>query len=585
MLRHEPDRKGAPITRTSHDLVVDDAGLAELRTPRDDLVGERADGDDRFVLDHGPFERYERTLIVAPAPEGRHRVTESFAYQLALPVWSVLFALPMRLGLYHRRTPWWAPPDRLDARAARVMALLACIQIVDGYLGTVISQTITFAADEFDRGDTAQGVTLAVIRLGVLVALGVMFLADRKGRRRLLLATATAAVLFTALGALGGSQLFARGLTTGMGILIGVYAAEELPRGARAYGLSVLALAAALGAGMAVWVLPVADLHEAGWRIVYVVPLLSLFGLAAVGRRLPESRRFEANMPEAAPHDRDGAAKQPGIEHRRLLLLAAVAFLFLVFAAPASQFQNDFLKDHRGFTASGITLYTILTTTPAGIGIFMAGRLADTRGRRGVASIGLLGGTAFLVASYYATGGLMWGAHLVGVVVGSLTVAMGTGQRPHRHPRRDGPRLGPAAGGLPERPLRQLRPRLRNRRDRPAAGSRTGALALPRDGEGRTRGPQPRRRPDRLRRRNSAYSCASQASTASATASSAPFRSWRFPVSHTVVTGPGIDPRCSANSSGEPNGSRSPETNRHGTSIAGKWSTRRFSGLSGGCSG
>ena len=432
MLRHAPDRKGAPITRTSHDLVVDDAGLAELRTPRDDLVGERADGDDRFVLDHGPFERYERTLVVAPAPEGRHRVTESFAYQLALPVWSVLFALPMRLGLHHRRTPWWAPPDRLDARAARVMALLACIQIVDGYLGTVISQTITFAADEFDRGDTAQGVTLAVIRLGVLVALGVMFLADRKGRRRLLLATATAAVLFTALGALstglwflGGSQLFARGLTTGMGILIGVYAAEELPRGARAYGLSVLVLAAALGAGMAVWVLPVADLHEAGWRIVYVVPLLSLFGLAAVGRQLPESRRFEANMPEANPHDRDGAAEQPGIEYRRLLLLAAVAFLFLVFAAPASQFQNDFLKDHRGFTASGITLYTILTTTPAGIGIFMAGRLADTRGRRGVASIGLLGGTAFLVASYYATGGLMWGAHLAGVVVGSLTVAMG----------------------------------------------------------------------------------------------------------------------------------------------------------------
>ena len=406
--------------------MVDDAGLAELRTPRDDLVGERTDGDDRFVLDHGPFERYERTLVVAQAPDGRHRVTESFAYRMALPVWSVLFALPMRLGLRRRRTPWWAPPDRLDARAARVMALLACIQVVDGYLGTVISQTITFAADEFDRGDTAQGVTLAAIRLGVLVALGVMFLADRKGRRRLLLATATAAVLCTALGALspglwflGGSQLFARGLTTGMGILIGVYAAEELPRGARAYGLSVLALAAALGAGMAVWVLPVADLHEAGWRIVYVVPLLSLLGVAAVGRRLPESRRYTAN-----PVDVE-VAERSGIEGRRLLLLAAVAFLFLVFAAPASQFQNDFLKDHRGFTASGITLYTILTTTPAGVAIFMAGRLADTRGRRGVASIGLLGGTAFLVASYYASGGLMWGAHLVGVVVGSLTVAMG----------------------------------------------------------------------------------------------------------------------------------------------------------------
>ena len=381
------------------------------------------------MLDHGPFTDYERTLTVVPAPDGRHRVTESFTYRLALPVWWVVFALPVRLGLRHRRNPWWAPPHRLDARAARVMALLACVQVVDGYLGTVISQTITFAADEFDRGDTAQGVTLAVIRLGVLVALGVVFLADRKGRRRLLLATATAAVLCTSLGALspglwflGGSQLVARGLTTGMGILIGVYAAEELPRGSRAWGLSVLALSAALGAGMAVWVLPVADLHEAGWRIVYVVPLLSLLGLAAVGRRLPESRRFTANAPSP---DADEAPGRTGIEGRRLLLLAAVAFLFLVFAAPASQFQNDFLKDHRGFTASGITLYTILTTTPAGVGIFLAGRLADTRGRRGVATVGLLGGTTFLVLSYHASGVAMWGAHLVGVVVGSLTVAMG----------------------------------------------------------------------------------------------------------------------------------------------------------------
>ena len=495
MLRHAPDRKEAPITRTSHDLVVDDAALAELRTPRDDLVGERTDGDDRFVLDHGPFDRYERTLAVSSEPDGRHRVTESFDYRMAMPVWSVLFAVPMRLGLRHRRTPWWAPPDRLDARAARVMALLACIQIVDGYLGTVISQTITFAADEFDRGDTAQGVTLAVIRLGVLVALGVMVLADRKGRRRLLLATATAAVLCTALGALspglwflGGSQLFARGLTTGMGILIGVYAAEELPRGARAYGLSVLALSAALGAGMAVWVLPVADLHEAGWRIVYVVPLLSLFGLAAVGRRLPESRRFTANPVDAAPVDVE-AADQRGIEGRRLLLLAAVAFLFLVFAAPASQFQNDFLKDHRGFTASGITLYTVLTTTPAGIGIFMAGRLADTRGRRhGVPGRQLLRHRR----PHVGRPPRRRRRRIVDRGPGRLRSRTvldpppGPRQRPHRHPWRNRERLGPVAGGVPERPLRQLRARLRHCRHRAAAGRRAGALALPGNGESRT---------------------------------------------------------------------------------------------------
>ena len=113
------------------------------------------------------------------------------------------------------------------------------------------------------------------------------------------------------------------------------------------------------------------------------------------------------------------------MERRRLLLLAATAFLLLVFAAPASQFQNDFLKDHRGYSASGIALFTLLTSTPAGIGIFAAGRLADTRGRRGVGAVGLIGGTIFIVAGYYAAGGLMWAGHLVGVILGSLTVALG----------------------------------------------------------------------------------------------------------------------------------------------------------------
>jgi len=413
---------------------VDDAGLAELRTPRDDIVGESALGDDRFGLAHGPFTRYERTLGVETegGRPGGHRVTERFAYRVAAPVWWVLFWWPIRRGLRHRSVPWWAPPDRLDSRATLVLSLLALVQVVDGYLGTVITQTITFAADEFDRGDTAQGITLAVVRLGIVVALVVVALADRKGRRNLLMGTAVLAVLVTALGAvapglwfLGGSQLVARGLTMGMGILIGVFAAEELPRGSRAYGVSILALSAALGAGMAVWVLPVADLDQRGWRIVYLVPLLALPGLVAVARTLPESRRFTANDPASRTGRRAPGPGRTSVERRRLLLLATTAFLLLVFAAPASQFQNDFLKDHRGYSASGIALFTLLTSTPAGIGIFAAGRLADTRGRRGVGAVGLIGGTIFIVAGYYAAGGLMWAGHLVGVILGSLTVALG----------------------------------------------------------------------------------------------------------------------------------------------------------------
>lgn len=411
---------------------VDDRGLAELRRPRDDLVGEVVVDRDRFTLDHGPFHSWERTLQVDGGKAGTHRVVETIAYRAAVAVWRPLFALPLRWAVRARRVPWWAPPDRLDARATRVLCLLACVQVVDGYLGTVITQTITFASDEFGRGDTAQGVTLAVVRLGIVVALGVVALADRRGRRRLLVATALAAVVTTALGALspglwflGGTQLVARGLTMGVGILIGVFAAEELPRGSRAYGVSILALCAALGAGMAVWVLPVADLDPRGWRAVYLVPVVAIPGLVAVGRRLPESLRYTANIgSEQAVLDRNVEGRRK-VEGYRLLLLAVASFLLLVFAAPASQFQNDFLKDHRGYSAAGITLFTLVTTTPAGIGIFLAGRWADTRGRRGVGALGLLGGTVFVVVGYHATGAAMWASSVVGTALGSLTVALG----------------------------------------------------------------------------------------------------------------------------------------------------------------
>jgi len=119
--------------------------------------------------------------------------------------------------------------------------------------------------------------------------------------------------------------------------------------------------------------------------LLALVPLLAVPGLVGIGRRLPESRRFTANLPGAtatATGRSQGALRR--IEGRRLLLLATAAFLLLVFAAPASQFQNDFLREHRGYSATGITLFTLMTSTPAGIGIFVAGRLADTRGRRGV---------------------------------------------------------------------------------------------------------------------------------------------------------------------------------------------------------
>ena len=378
------------VARVAHTLVVDRAALEELLTPRDDVVRERAVGDGRFEAVHGPFVSYERTVRSHGPVDGRFTVDEEITFRLAVPFWWFLFVQPFKRALAGRRgrSPWWLPPDRLDARAATVLGLLCSIAIVSGYLGTLITQTMTYVADEFGADKSTQSDTLAAVRVGALLALIAAASADRLGRRRMLLGSAVASVFLTLTGAvapnllwLGVSQTAARGMAAALLVLITIVSAEEMPPGARAYAYSLITMTGALGAGLCVQFQTFADVHESAWRALYVLPLLFLPVIYVVGRQLPESRRFEVTHVDV-----------PIAGHgRRFALLAVSLFLLAVFAAPASQVTNDFLRDERGFSSARVTLFVILTSTPGAIGIIVGGRLAEVRGRRIVGAIGITG--------------------------------------------------------------------------------------------------------------------------------------------------------------------------------------------------
>ncbi len=444
--------------------VVRRGTLAELtplrddwRRPRADIVEESEAGPDCFHAVAGPFSHYERRLRLRPATQGggdddrngggdsddarsgdtgTWELRETTTYRLAIPVWGWVFWWPVRRALRRRRDSygyWWAPPDRLGARQAHVLAVLCTAQVVDGYLGTVLTQTLTFAADEFGHGNNAQGVVLAVVRTGVLLALAAMAVADRRGRRHLLVAVGVGSCAVTAVGTLspqlwflGASQLVARGLATALGVLIVIVAAEEMPVRARAWAASVLALCAGLGSGMAVWVLPVADLHVRAWRAVYVVPTAGIAVFVWVSRQLPESSRFvtavETAPDQAAGRDSDTSETVRQRRQQRLVLLACAAFFIAIFAVPASSLQNDFLKDERGFSAAGISLFTVVTSTPVGIGILIGGYLADRRGRRLVGATGLAFGAAATLLGYFSSGLALWLFTVAGSVFAGLAV-------------------------------------------------------------------------------------------------------------------------------------------------------------------
>ena len=139
-----------------------------LLEPRDDIVHEVRRAR-RFVhrATGGPFVSYRRTS--STTEDGA--VVEIDRVLARGPVLRVSLrasrrgarcSSPARDGV-----PWWAPPERLDARAATALGVLAAVALIVGYLNTLLTQTIAFAADEFGSSDRAQGVSLAIVRCGV----------------------------------------------------------------------------------------------------------------------------------------------------------------------------------------------------------------------------------------------------------------------------------------------------------------------------------------------------------------------------------------------------------------------------------
>ncbi len=403
-----------------------------LESPRDGLFTEQRQADGSFTQESGPFTVYERRVEPDPTTSPG-TLRERTRYQIVIPWFGWLFALPVHLllrrhGASHptsieprsdgsvHHTPWWAPPDQMNPRHTLVLGLLAVASMASAFTNTLFTQTAQFAADDFGIGDRGYSIASAVVRAGIIVALPFAVMADRIGRVKVIRFTAFAAPLVTALGALAPSfpilvltQAIGRPLGLALDFLIAVVVAEEMPRNSRAYAVSVMAMASGFGSGIAVMSLKLADFGPGGWRWVYVVTLIWLVAAVDVSRRLPETERFER------PH-----TIAPPIDRRRLATLAMVAIAANFFVAPASAFQNRYLTRVRGYDAGGISLFTLGTSTPAGIGLIIGGRLADVKGRRVLIAVAIPVATACVLGSFAASGSLMWLSAFLGGFVGGV---------------------------------------------------------------------------------------------------------------------------------------------------------------------
>jgi len=314
----------------------------------------------------------------------------------------------------------FAAPEPLTSRQKTVLKLLWLASLPAAYVNTVFTQTVAYASSEFNISEQGQGLAAAIVRWGVVIAIPLAALADRIGRRKIIISLAWLAPLVISLGAFAPSfavlvatQTVGRPLGISLTVFVLVFATEEMGTNTRAWALSILAVGSGVGAGSAVGAIPLAGISDTSWRLVYLIGIGWLAVAYVLTRSLPETTRFLALHEEQIHH----TDVETHIHRDRLWMQITVAVLTNVFVATASIFQSRYLKDVREYSALEISLFITITTIPATVGLVAGGRLADKVGRKIVAVATVPTGTMLYALSFTTHGVAMWFFAIVGGIL------------------------------------------------------------------------------------------------------------------------------------------------------------------------
>jgi MFS family permease len=272
---------------------------------------------------------------------------------------------------------------------------------------------------------TDLGIGLAIMRLASLGALPIIGLADRFGRRRLLLATVGAGLVLTVLAAASPTYwwfvvIFACGrpLLAATNGLAQVTAAEETASADRAKAVALIAAGYGIGAG-AIAIVHSLAASALGFRGVFVLALVPLALLPLLRRWLEEPDRFTvaAAGPEHPVPVFDAVARP---FRRRLAVIVVLGFAVSVITGPANSFVFLFAQNflHQpGIVTAGM----VAGAGIAGLAGLLAGRwLADRVGRRLTGALAMAAVALLAIWTYTGSSLALVAGYILGVFAASV---------------------------------------------------------------------------------------------------------------------------------------------------------------------
>jgi MFS family permease len=348
-------------------------------------------------------------------------------------------------GARARRNPWWIPPflgrvpEKVEPKYVRLMGAVSLAVFFENFDQAMLTQAVKQIAEDFAIAESELGNLLGWVRLGAVPALLLIPVADRIGRRRVFLGSIVGMSLATALAAIAtsaevfvGLQMLARMFMVTSTATAFVIVTEELAAEHRGWGIGIIGAVGAFGVGLSALLFAAIDWLPYGWRAMYVLGVIPLLLMPMLRRRVTETARFRDQ--EREPLEGGAAAFAAGwlkpvsslvrAYPARTLGVALIGAAQSGGAAVAYNFSAFFVQSVHGWAPGHYSLMLLAAGSFGVVGYPLAGRMADTRGRRVVGFV-LFTALPVLALGFYAAPGwalpVLW-VPMVFALTGSSTI-------------------------------------------------------------------------------------------------------------------------------------------------------------------